>query len=303
MARTKNIRNSIINQFMDGIKRNHITSPLPSQSVLADTFNVSRTTIRHTLDYLCSLGVLEKVDSSFVILRKTLQDEPLKCDLNHVSFEEQSVVFEHGFFELINRKTLKPGDAFSEIELAKITNVSPIIVREYLLKFSRYNLTTSQKRGIWSLIKIDTEYANKLFEFRQLIENHALSKFINLPNHHPSWIIVRDLIDKHRNLMNTIGSHYQSFSKLDSEFHKTILSAANNRFFEDSFEVISMVSHFHYQWDESDLKQRNIIAIEEHLQILTSLLCKNDTDASLHLIKHLDTAKSSMIRSINATLV
>ena len=113
---------SIINQFMDGIKRNHITSPLPSQSVLADTFNVSRTTIRHTLDYLCSLGVLEKVDSSFVILRKTLQDEPLKCDLNHVSFEEQSVVFEHGFFELINRKTLKPGDAFSEIELARITS-------------------------------------------------------------------------------------------------------------------------------------------------------------------------------------
>ena len=41
-----------------------------------------------------------------------------------------------------------------------------------------------------------------------------------------------------------------------------------------------MIFHFHYQWDESDLKQRNIIAIDEHMTILSALICRSDTDAT-----------------------
>ena len=36
----------------------------------------------------------------------------------------------------------------------------------------------------------------------------------------------------------------------------THLSAADNIFFNQSLEIISVIFHFHYQWDESDLKQR-----------------------------------------------
>ncbi|MWL75072.1 GntR family transcriptional regulator, partial [Escherichia coli] len=52
------------------------------------------------------------------------------------------------------------------------------------------------------------------------------------------------------------------------------------------------------QWDESDLKQRNIIAIDEHMTILSALICRNDLDANLALRNHLSTAKQSMIRSL-----
>nr|VXZ88993.1 Uncharacterised protein [Klebsiella pneumoniae] len=41
-----------------------------------------------------------------------------------------------------------------------------------------------------------------------------------------------------------------------------------------------MIFHFHYQWDESDLKQRNIIAIDEHMTILSALICRSDLDAN-----------------------
>lgn len=59
-----------------------------------------------------------------------------------------------------------------------------------------------------------------------------------------------------------------------------------------------MIFHCHYQWDESDLKQRNIIAIDEHMTILSALICRSDLDAVLALRNHLDTAGQSMIRSV-----
>ncbi|STL26390.1 DNA-binding transcriptional regulator [Escherichia coli] len=77
--------------------------------------------------------------------------------------------------------------------------------------------------------------------------------------------------------------------------------AADNIFFNQSLEIISVIFHFHYQWDESDLKQRNIIAVDEHMTILSALICRSDLDAITALRNHLDTAKQSMIRSIRQT--
>jgi GntR family transcriptional regulator, transcriptional activator for L-galactonate catabolism len=92
------------------------------------------------------------------------------------------------------------------------------------------------------------------------------------------------------------------FSQLDRDFHSLLFSAADNIFFEQSLEIISVIFHFHYQWDESDLKQRNIIAVDEHMTILSALICRSDLDATLALRNHLNSAKQSMIRSINENM-
>ncbi|EOW4438857.1 GntR family transcriptional regulator, partial [Shigella sonnei] len=47
------------------------------------------------------------------------------------------------------------------------------------------------------------------------------------------------------------------------------------------------------------LKQRNIIAVDEHMTIHSALICRSDLDATLALRNHLNSAKQSMIRSIN----
>lgn len=60
MSRTQNLRHNVINQVIDGISKGHILSPLPSQASLAEMYNISRTTVNHTLNYLYECGVLEK---------------------------------------------------------------------------------------------------------------------------------------------------------------------------------------------------------------------------------------------------
>ncbi len=48
---------------------------------------------------------------------------------------------------MINQRQLRHWETFSELQLARAAGVSPVVVREYLLKFGRYNLIQSEKRG------------------------------------------------------------------------------------------------------------------------------------------------------------
>ena len=52
MSRSQNLRQNVINQMLESIAQHHIRSPLPPQAALAEMFNISRTTVRHTLHYL-----------------------------------------------------------------------------------------------------------------------------------------------------------------------------------------------------------------------------------------------------------
>ncbi|MCS3409520.1 GntR family transcriptional regulator [Serratia sp. AKBS12] len=300
MSRTQNLRQNVINQMIDGLIHGHIRSPLPSQAALAEMYNISRTTVRHALDHFQRCGVLEKVQDNYAILRMPQEEDGFDCMAQ--TPEAQSTLFEKAFYQMINQKQLRAGDSFSELQLARLVNVSPVVVREFLLRFSRYNLLDNVKRGQWRMKQFDRHYAEQLFELRQMLETHALSRFLNLPAHDERWLQAKELLSRHRELRETISSNYRLFSQLDRDLHGLILSAANNPFFNQSLEIISVIFHFHYQWDETDLKQRNIIAIEEHMAILSALICRNDQEATRELHHHLDTAKQSMIRSINQSV-
>ncbi len=69
MSRSQNLRHSVINQVIEDMARGNIPSPLPSQSGLAEMYNISRTTVRHILQHLSACGVL-LVGKNYVIARK-----------------------------------------------------------------------------------------------------------------------------------------------------------------------------------------------------------------------------------------
>ena len=296
MSRSQNLRQNVVNQMLEGIAKKHIQSPLPPQAALAEMFNISRTTVRHTLQHLHQRGVLDKVDETYVIVRDPGEDDGFNALAPPI--DQQALQFEQTFFNLINQRQLMPGDTFSELQLAQQVKVSPLVVREFLLRFMRYDLLETVKRGHWRMKKFDQTYAENLFELREMLETHALTRFVNLPSQDERWIQARDLLDRHRSMRDTIASNYRHFAALDKEMHTLILSAANNPFFNQSLEIISVIFHSHYQWDETDLKQRNIVALEEHMAILTALISRRDVEALVALHNHLGTAKSSMIRCI-----
>ncbi|WP_272673624.1 GntR family transcriptional regulator [Providencia sp. PROV031] len=299
MARTQNLRHKVINQFIDAISNQYICSPLPSQSVLADMYNISRTTVRHVLIHLKEIGILDSVGNDYVIIRN-----PSKNDLLEITIDSPVIEFniiEKFFYNLIQKRELQPGDNFTEIQLAHQAGVTPAIVREFLLKFSRYNLIENLRRGLWRLKTFEQDYAEKLFELRELLETYALTHFMNLPEHDKRWIQAKELLYQHRQLRETVVDNYHAFSELDRKFHALILSAAQNPFFDQSLDMVTIIFHFHYQWDDSDLRERNVLAIEEHMTILSAIISHNDLQAMNELRNHLNTAKLSMVRSLQKT--
>lgn len=131
---------------------------------------------------------------------------------------------------MINQRQLRPGETFSELQLARAAGVSPVVVREYLLKFGRYNLIQSEKRGQWSMKQFDQSYAEQLFELREMLETHSLQHFLNLPDHDPRWLQAKTMLERHRLLRDNIGNSFRMFSQLDRDFHSLLLSAADNIF-------------------------------------------------------------------------
>lgn len=229
MSRSQNLRHNVINQMIDDMARGHIPSPLPSQSALAEMYNISRTTVRHMLSHLGECGVLTQVGSHYVIVRKPDHDDGFACTT--ASMTEQNRIFEQAFFTMINQRQLRAGESFSELQLARAAGVSPVVVREYLLKFERYNLIKNEKRGHWSMKQFDQAYAEQLFELREMLETHSLQHFLNLPDDDPRWLQAKTLLERHRVLRDSIGSSFRMFSQLDREFHALLLSAADNIFF------------------------------------------------------------------------
>ena len=299
MSKNLHLRQDIINQLIDDISSELLVSPLPSQSNLANLYNVSRTTIRYSLAYLMQIGVLQKQNNALDITRLPTSDEKQSYIRAKRSNHNHLQRLESYFQNAVQKKQIKPGDEFSELQLAKAANVDVFTVREYLIQFSRFNLITNLNRGKWKLIEFNQHYADKLFELREMLECHALNCFMNLPKEDIRWNKMKMLLQEHRNLRDNIAENYADFSRLDYQLHTLILSAADNPFINDFIELISVIFHFHYQWDNHDLHTRNILALEEHLAILVKIISQDDLGAITELKRHLQTAKKSLMNSIN----
>ncbi|MEI8633928.1 GntR family transcriptional regulator [Vibrio sp. PP-XX7] len=206
--------------------------------------------------------------------------------------------FERFFNEAIKNRDIVPGQLFTELELSTHSHCPTHIVREFLLRFSRFNLVNNIERGRWEMAKFEQSYADNLFELREMLECHALSRFMNLPRSDSRWHDTQYLLQEHRDLREKVIYDYQQFSDLDHKFHMLILSAANNPFMEQFYDIISVIFHYHYQWDNSDLRTRNMIAVEEHMAILSKILSFDDIGAMSELRRHLHTAKTSMANSL-----
>lgn len=299
MSKGFDIREDVINQIMSSIIQGEFKDRLPSQSALATLYNVSRTTVRHATDYLLRLDILIKNNNDFIIARLPKESEKISSIKIKKYHKDQLQKFESFFQTVIKQKIIKPGDEFSELKLAGDSNVDVMTVKEYLIQFSRFNLIKNIGRGRWKLIEFTPHYADKLFELREMLECHALNCFMNLPKNDIRWLEMKILLQEHRELRDNIVERYRDFSELDRKLHTLILSAANNPFINDFIELISVIFHFHYQWDNKNLHTRNILAVEEHLALIVKIVSRDDLGAITELKKHLQTARRSLMNSIS----
>ncbi len=295
MAKSNILQKRAVNLILDKLSTKEWAPPLPSEHEMARQIDVSRTTVRGALQYLAERGVLARPGGGLTIARK-----PRKSDyFSETQTSDLRDLIERAFMQRMLLGDWQPGQHFSETDLARDSGASAASVREFLIEFSRYHLIEKQPRRGWRLLKLDAGFANEVADMRALVEVAAIDRCPRQPD--AAWIErVDELIRLHEALTDSFEENFLSFASLDRDFHLWLIAHLQNRFARDLYDVVSFVFHYHYQWNKSDERERNRVAIGEHLLILRALRSGDLGAAHTRLTEHLATSRATFVRSVRS---
>jgi DNA-binding GntR family transcriptional regulator len=281
------------NEALDLISKLGDGEPLPSENALSAQLGVSRTTVRKVVSTLVARGLVAGIGRHRLVRRPhgAMQRFP---EAETVPMAAQ---VETRFMEWMLRDNARPGTAINELELARQFGVATSGIREFLNRFQRFGLIEKRPNAGWIFKGFTADFALELFEIREMFELRSARAFVALPDSSPLWRQIEALREEHLSLLREIEHRYHDFSDLDSRFHRLINSAAPNRFIDGFYDVITMIFHYHYQWNKQDERQRNEVAIREHLTYIEGLLSHNVSIVELACRAHLNSAKETLIRS------
>ncbi|WP_062203267.1 GntR family transcriptional regulator [Aureimonas sp. AU12] len=267
---------------------------LPSESELGARLAVSRTTVRAVLSRMDETGLIRWDKREKVLLRA-----PRPADAFPTSETDSlGAIIERGFMHRILAGGAQPGDMIGEADLARDLGVGVSAVREFLIRFSRFGLIEKRRNSQWVLKGFTREFALELTDVRDMFELRSAQRFVELTPEHPAWGSLASIEAEHRAMLADVETRYVAFSELDERFHRLIHESSANRFVIDFYDVISMIFHYHYQWNKAGEKERNEAALEEHLDYIAALQARDPLDVEFFCRRHLRSARQTLLQSI-----
>ncbi len=294
MARTDTRLRTAHNEAVDLLSTAVKGDRLPSEPVLAERLKVSRTIVRSILHNFEAAGIVYLNGREKTVLRTPTAHDRIEKGLEYLSMEE----LESRFLDWILRFDVPANTPLNVAQLSKRFSVPNHSLQEFLARLSNFGLVERRPRGGWLMRGFTTDYALELSEFRTLLELNAIDALVGLPEDHCVWQRLEGLETDHLSLLERIDHDYHDFSKLDGRFHADLNSVVTNRFVIEFQKVISLIFHYHYQWDKREERQRNTHAIAEHLRIIRALRTRDRAEARQATLAHLATSKETLVASL-----
>jgi DNA-binding GntR family transcriptional regulator len=282
------------NQCLDLLAHISVGSALASEPKLAHELGVSRTTVRAVLAQMNALGIIA-IDKRTKHLRRKPAPEDF---LEGADLEPLSDMVERKFMAWMSGPDFGAGKPINGLDLARQFGVSTSAIRDCLNTFSHFGLLQRQSSGRWSALGLTVDFVAELFDMREVMELRAVEQFVSLVPNHPAWKALAAMERQHLQLLENIEERYRDFSELDDRFHRLINGVAPNRFFSNIQGVMSMIFHYHYQWNKKDEKERNHVAVQEHLAYIAGLQSGDTTTAKAACSLHLQTARTTLLASL-----
>lgn len=268
---------------------------LGSEPEWAATLGVSRTTVRAVFRTLAMAGLIAYSDGRKIVLRR-----PGGGD-RYPEGETRPVreIVEKRFMKWILDGDCRPGQQINSLDLARQFGVSTSAIRDYLSRFSQFGLLEKRPNGGWMFKGVTRDFAEELFEVRLMFELRSAQRFLALPGSDPAWEALETIRREHIALLEDARTRYAEFSELDERFHRLINDASRNRFIVSFYDIISLIFHYHYQWNKRDERDRNIAAIREHLAYIGALQHGGRAEVAAAVKAHMATARSTLLTAID----
>lgn len=299
MARSNDRYKSIYNRALSLIESLGRGAHLPAESALALELDASRTTIRAVLARLSEHSIIDWQGRSKRILRKPLKRDRYRVEETRSTGQR----LESAFMERLVNGDLTPtgseGLVVNETELARSVGVSATAAREFLIRFSRFGLIDKRPGKSWLLKGFTRDYALEISDVRELFERHSVALFAASPARSKCRSELAMIRERHDDLLPRVHKDYLQFQSLDEDFHRVINSVAGNRFVDDFQELVALIFHYHYRWNKKDERERNAVALQEHLDLIDALDACDARAARRCCDIHLATARQTLLRSID----
>ncbi len=291
--KTDTVYKRAYNDALDVLSRIGRGGSLPSETELSQQLGASRTTVRKIISTLAERGIVrgESRARKVVSAGKHIKRFPKS---QTVSVADR---VERRFMEWMLRDNMRPGTLINELEMARRFGVATTVIREFLNRFKHFGLIEKRPNAGWLFKGFTAEFALQLFEIREMFEHRSARAFAELPKTSPLWQHLQNMRQEHVNLLADIDDRYQDFSGLDSRFHQLINSAGPNRFIDSFYDLITLVFHYHYQWNKKFERQRNEVAIGEHLVYIDALFGDDFAATTKAIAAHLASAKLTLMQS------
>lgn len=273
---------------------------LANDIMLAKSLNVSRTTIREALGYLCDNNIIKRTPRSKAILR--LPQDSDYFDLDNCA-PSKSSKFKTYFLNLLKSGELRPGDKFFELELAKLSGCTTITIREFLNSFATNGLIEKIPRSGWKVVELDEKLIRELTEYRVMVEMNSMNKLIDLPDDNSVWENFREMLTLYKQVRDNFEQRYGEFQELDSRFHHALVHASNNRFTNKFFDIVLFVFHYYFLWNEKGRLTSIKVDIEQHIELLTHILSRDIAKARSIMENHILTTQKNLLgcaKNLNA---
>ncbi len=291
--KTDTVFKRAFNDALDLVAKLRDGQDMPSENTLSRQLGVSRTTVRKVLSTLADRGMIDGGGRHRTV-RLARNGAERFPEAETVTMAAQ---VEKRFMEWMLRGNARPGTLINELELARQFGVATTGIREFLNRFQHYGLIEKRPNAGWLFKGFTESFALELFEIREMFELRSARAFGRLPEDSPLWDKVRALREEHVRLLSEIESRYHDFSNLDSRFHQLVNSAARNRFIDDFYDIITLIFHYHYQWNKKDERHRNEVAIGEHLTYIDALMNRSPAEIERACRAHLKSARETLLRS------
>lgn len=291
MARDNRLFKGLCNRLLRVLEALEPGAALGSESDLAARLDASRTTVRAVLGHLAEKGIL-----TWEGREKRLLRAPGPSD--YFDEEETKTLrtqVEEMFLTWVLQGDIPPGTILNESDLSRRFDLPLGTVREFLIRFEPFGLITKQPNRHWILNGFTRDFAEEMFEVRQLFETRALNRLLADRSLRTD---LAEMLPAHEAVVAGDDATALAFPQLDAAFHGLICRGARNRFITDFSRTIAIIVHYHYLWNKQDEVQRNRAAAGEHLAIIRAVLAEDAEAARTALSRHLSTAHRTLIASV-----
>jgi len=283
------------NRCLNMLAKHELGTHLRSELELAQALDVSRTTVRAVLSSLANANIIHRDGSRRHLVRSPVADDYFP----EAQTESVSDVVGRRFMEWILQGDFRPGELINCAELARQFSTSTSAIREHLTHFNHFGLLERRPNSAWVFKGITTDFAMEIYEIREMFELRSAHRFAELPPHAAAWSELDAIEREHHHLLENIDERYREFSRLDERLHRLVHDASQNRFVLNFYDVISMIFHYHYQWNKADEKERNYVALHEHLAYIAALRSRDLDAIDAKCRTHLQTARKTLLKSVD----